>query len=121
MAFQGSKIPFLAIFDVFFACFLFERGPKIFFRPKFFFFEKFDPKSIQNVLFGCHNSFWQITLYFVEKTQKSFSPIFQYKLASSRKVRSKNPGGMVFAWKAIQKLLDMNARDPNGARNALNS
>ena len=88
MAFQGSKIPFWRFFAVFSV-----RGVEIFFSAQFFFLGKFDPKSVQNSLFRYHNLFWQITLCFVVKPQKSFSTIFQYKLASSRKVRSKNPGG----------------------------
>ena len=90
---SGLQNPIFSRFWRFLPVFSVRGVQKIFFDPKFFFFEKFDPKSIQNVLFRCHNSFWQITLYFVVKPQKSFSPIFQYKLASSRKVRSKTPRG----------------------------
>ena len=61
-------------------------------------------------------------LNFHAKLKKPFLPIFPYYLGFSRKVRSKTPGGgMGFAWEVMQKLLDMNARVPEDAKNALKS
>ena len=52
----------------------------------------------------------------------SFSPIFQYKLASSQKVRFKNPGGgMGFAPKVIKILSILDPRGTKGSKKAIKS
>ena len=88
----GLENAIFSHFDVFFACFLCEGGPKNFFSPKFFFFEKFDPSWFQNALYGCHSSFLPIILNFLAKPKKSFLAIFPYYLGSSQKGGSKNGG-----------------------------
>ena len=59
---------------------------------------------------------------FPRKTQKAVFTNFPILFGIQPKSEVQNPrGAMGFAWEVMQKLLDMNARVPEDAKNALKS
>ena len=118
---SGLQNPIFSLFWRFLPVFSVRGVQKFFFDPKFFFSKNSTQSQFRTSYLDAITRFGKL-LFISSENLKSHFPLFSnINWLQAEKWGPKTPGAMLFAWKVMQKLLDMNARDLNGVRNALNS